>query len=127
MKKILQAVPIIVLLISVGFFIGLTDINKEEKSFQSFNSSVKTGTLISNNQSNISFKNISLFGVTANRSNANDFAKKSVSLVLDKNALRNILASREKSITFTIPTGDALPMELELVEQKIFSDDFTSS
>jgi hypothetical protein len=127
MKKILQALPIIVLLISVGFFIGLTDINKEEKSFQSFNSSVKTGTLISNNQSNISFKNVSLFGVTANRNNANDFAKKSVSLVLDRNALRNILASREKSITFTIPTGDALPMELELVEQKIFSDDFTSS
>jgi hypothetical protein len=127
MKKILQALPIIVLLISVGFFIGLTDINKEEKSFQSFNSSVKTGTLISNNKSNISFKNVSLFGVTANRNNPNDFAKKSVSLVLDRNALRNILASREKSITFTIPTGDALPMELELVEQKIFSDDFTSS
>ena len=127
MKKILQALPIIVLLISVGFFIGLIDINKEEKSFQSFNSSVKTGTLISNNQSNISFKNVSLFGVTANRNNANDFAKKSVSLVLDRNALRNILVSREKSITFTIPTGDALPMELELVEQKIFSDDFTSS
>jgi len=127
MKKILQALPIIVLLISVGFFIGLTDINKEEKSFQSFNSSVKTGTLISNNQSNISFKNVSLFGVTANRNNANDFAKKSVSLVLDRSALRNILVSREKSITFTIPTGDALPMELELVEQKIFSDDFTSS
>lgn len=127
MKKILQALPIIVLLISVGFFIGLTDINKEGKSFQNFNSSVKTGTLISNNQSNISFKNVSLFGVTANRNNASDFAKKSVSLVLDRNALRNILASREKSITFTIPTGDALPMELELVEQKVFSDDFTSS
>lgn len=127
MKTILRALPIIVLLISVGFFIGLTDVQKENKSVQSFNSSVKTGTFISNNQNHINFKKVSLFGTTANRNNANDFAAKSVSLVLDRNALRSILASREKSITFTIPTGDALPMELELVEQKIFSDDFTAS
>jgi hypothetical protein len=128
MKKFLQILPIIVLLASVGFFTGLTDIQKKEKkSFQSFNPSVKTGTFILNNQSHINFKRVSLFGATANRNNANDFASKSVSLTLDRNALRSILASREKSITFTIPTGDAFPMELELVEQKIFSEDFTAS
>lgn len=127
MKIFLRVLPIIVLLISVGFFIGTTDVQKENKSFQSSNSSVKTGTLISNNQNHINFKKVSLFGTTANRNNANDFAAKSVSLVLDRNALRSILASREKSITLTIPTGDALPMELELVEQKIFSDDYSAS
>lgn len=127
MKTILRVLPIIVLLISVGFFIGSTDVQKENKSVQSFNSSLKTGTFISNNQSHINFKKVSLFGTTANRNNANDFAAKSVSLVIDRNALRSILASREKSISFTIPTGDALPMVLELVEQKIFSDDYTAS
>lgn len=127
MKKILRVIPILVVLISVGFFIGVTNNTPEEKSVSNFKPTLKTGTFISNNLTNISFKNVSLFGTTASRNNANDFSKKSVSLVLDRNALRSVLAAKEKSITFTIPTGDSAPIELELIEQKIFSDDFTIS
>jgi len=122
MKKILQIVPIIILLISVGFFIGLTDIKKENKSAPLFRNPIKTGTVIVNNTNNISFKKVSLFGTVANRNTSNDFTTKSSTLKLDRSALQSILASREKSITFVIPTGDAAPIELELIEQKVFSD-----
>lgn len=122
MKKILQVLPIIVLLVSVGFFIGLTDIQKENKVLQVSNTQVKTGTVITNNEGYIKFNKVDLFGTVANRNITNNFASKSVSLKLDKTALQNALASREKSITFTIPTGDAAPMQLELIEQKVFSE-----
>ncbi len=122
MKRILQALPIIVLLVSVGFFIGLTDIQKEKKVYPVLINQVKTGTVITNNEGHINYKNVNLFGSVGNRNNVNSFASKSVSLRIDKSALQSALASREKSITFTIPTGDAVPMQLELIEQKVFSD-----
>ncbi len=127
MKKILQSIPILILLAAVGIFTGLIENKKETVALQTFNTSLNTGTVIMNNQSHINFKKVNLFGTTANRNNTNDFAEKSVSLRLDRSALRSILVSREKSITFTIPTGDAEPLELELIEQKIFSDDFTAT
>ncbi|MBS1493474.1 MAG: zinc-dependent metalloprotease [Bacteroidetes bacterium] len=122
MKKILRVLPIIILLVSVGVFTGLTEFSKESKTIDTFSNPARTGTLIANNQNHINFKTVSLFGSTANRNSSNDFAKKSISLMLDKNVLHSLLASNEKSISFIIPTGDALPLELQLVEQKIFSD-----
>lgn len=122
MKKILRALPIIVLIVSVGFFIGLTGIQKENQIFPTSNNFESMGTVIKNNEGHINFKKVDLFGVTANRNNASSFTSKSVSLKLDMAALQNALSAREKSITFTIPGGDAAPMELELIEQKVFSD-----
>jgi len=125
MIKILRVIPIIILLAAVVVFTGLTEFNKENKSTATFNGSLKIGTQIINNEKHINFKPVSLFGSTASRNNANSFASKSVSLVLDRSALRSLLSSDEKSISFSIPTGDALPLQLELIEQKVFSDDIS--
>lgn len=125
MKKILQILPVIILLGAVGIFTGLTDFNSKNEQTLINKGAVTTGTLISNNSSKINFKNVNLFGNVSGRNNASDFAHKSVSFVLDKTALKRALDANEQNITFSIPTGDALPMELELTKQKIFSDDFT--
>lgn len=125
MKRILQILPIVILFAALAFFTGLTEFNNKNEQIFINKGAVTTGELISKNASNINFKNINLFGSVTARNNASDFAHKSVSFVLDRAALKRALDANEQNIVFTIPTGDALPMELELVKQKIFSDDFT--
>jgi len=89
--------------------------------------SVKTNpmnpaSIITNNKGNINFDNVNLFSFVS-KDNSPSIVSKSTSLRLDKQALKNIVRAKSKSISFVIPRGDAEPLELELIEHKVFSDD----
>jgi len=122
MKKILAVTPLFIVLLAAWFFIGSTELQKESKIPLVRSNPMNPASIITNNRSNINFNNVNLFSVTG-KNNIQSTFKKSTSLKLDKNALKNIFDAKEKSIVFTIPQGDAAPLELELIEQKVFSDE----
>ncbi|MBX7046050.1 MAG: T9SS type A sorting domain-containing protein [Ignavibacteria bacterium] len=122
MKKILRIVPVVILFVSLGFFIGLTEFKSETKTTQFANTNVKTGSLIANNENNIEFKKVNLFRFTENKSEPNSLSRNMTYLVLDRSSLVKTVNANEKRIIFTIPVNQNEFLELEMVEQKVFSE-----
>jgi len=83
--------------------------------------------MIEAQRNSYSFKDVDLFSISSPDGNQNalqEFVRKAVFFVLDKNALSRIFAAGEKNIILKIPGEKGRFVELELTRVNILSKDF---
>jgi len=130
MKKLLQSLLLIAVITLAVIAIGFsTDENKDNKPFipgKIINNIKKVSDEINTIKLTKSFEGVSLFRFNRNpgySKQQNEVLKKASNLTINKETLKNILASPKENIVFRIPLTVSDFVELELTRTNIFSGD----